>query len=108
MAVMLTESAAQRVRLHLQSRGEGEGLRIGVKTSGCSGLAYIMDYANEITDQDEVFESHGVKVIVEPDHLKYLDGIQVDYVQNGLSSSFQFNNPNVTEQCGCGESFTTS
>ena len=108
MAVMLTESAAQRVRSHLHSRGEGEGLRLGVKTSGCSGLAYIMDYADKINEHDEVFESHGVKVIVEPDHLKYLDGIQVDYVEDGLSSSFQFRNPNVTEQCGCGESFTTS
>ena len=108
MAVMLTESAASRVKSHLESRGEGKGLRVGVKTSGCSGLAYIMDYANEIDDQDQVFESHGVKVIVESDHLQYLDGVQVDYVENGLSSSFQFKNPNVTEQCGCGESFTTS
>jgi len=108
MPVTLTESAAQRIRSHIRSRGEGEGLRLGVKNSGCSGLAYVMDYANEITSDDKVFESYGVKVIIEADDLQYLDGIQVDYVQDGLSSSFHFNNPNVTEQCGCGESFTTN
>jgi len=108
MPVTLTKSAAHRIRFHIQSRGEGAGLRLGVKNSGCSGLSYRMNYANEITADDKVFESYGVKVIVKENDLQYLDGMQVDYIQDGLSSSFHFNNPNVTEQCGCGESFTTS
>ena len=108
MSVSLTQSAAHRIKSHIQSRGVGEGLRLGVKKSGCSGLAYVMDYADEITPADRVFESHGVKVIVGSDDLRYLEGIQVDYVEQGLSSSFHFKNPNVTEQCGCGESFTTA
>jgi iron-sulfur cluster assembly protein len=108
MPVTLTESAATRVHSHLQSKGEGEGLRVGVKTSGCSGYAYELDYAMEINDNDSVFESHGVKVVVQSKHLEFLEGLEVDYVENGLSSAFQFRNPNVTDSCGCGESFTTS
>ena len=106
MSVTLSESAAQRVLSHITSKGEGEGLRVGVKTSGCSGLAYELDYATAINDDDQVFECHGVKIVVNQDHLQYLNGTEVDYVENGLSSMFQFKNPNVTDECGCGESFT--
>lgn len=106
MSVSLSQSAAERVRSHIASKGQGEGLRVSVKNSGCSGLAYQLDYATEILDNDKVFECHGVKVFVQEDHLQYLAGTEVDYVEDGLSSTFQFKNPNVTEQCGCGESFT--
>ncbi|MCY4150096.1 MAG: iron-sulfur cluster assembly accessory protein [Gammaproteobacteria bacterium] len=108
MSVTLTSAAANRISNHLRSRGHGEGLRVSVKKSGCSGYAYELDYAEEIEASDAVFESHGVKVIVKPDHLAYLDGMELDYVEDGLSSSFHFKNPNVTEQCGCGESFTVN
>ncbi|MEM7564044.1 MAG: iron-sulfur cluster assembly accessory protein [Pseudomonadota bacterium] len=109
MAITLTESAAERVISHLKSRNQGEaGLRVAVKNSGCSGLAYVLDYADEASDDDQVFESNGVTVFVNPEHLEYLQGLQIDYVQNGLSSAFHFNNPNVTEECGCGESFTVN
>jgi len=108
MSVTLTSAAANRISNHLRSRGHGEGLRVSVKKSGCSGYAYELDYAEEIEASDDVFESHGVKVIVKPDHLAYLDGMELDYVEDGLSSSFHFKNPNVTEQCGCGESFTVN
>ena len=108
MSITLTESAANRVKSHLASRDSGEGLRVSVKTSGCSGLAYLLDYADEIGSGDQVFESVGVKVIVDSDHLNYLDGTQIDYVEDGLTAAFQFRNPNVTEQCGCGESFTVN
>lgn len=108
MAVTLTQSAANRVSSHLSSRGEGEGLRVSVKNSGCSGYAYQLDYANEIGDDDLVFESHGVKVVVRPEHLDFLEGMEVDYVEDGLTAAFHFSNPNVTEQCGCGESFTVN
>ena len=107
MGITLTESAATRVKEHLASRGSGHGLRLGVKTSGCSGLAYDLAYADEVGANDRVFTSHGVKVIVSADDIEFLDGTNIDYVEDGLSSLFQFNNPNVTEQCGCGESFTT-
>ncbi|MYB34757.1 MAG: iron-sulfur cluster assembly accessory protein [Gammaproteobacteria bacterium] len=108
MSVTLTSAAANRISDHLRSRGHGEGLRVSVKKSGCSGYAYELNYAEEIEVSDTVFESHGVKVIVKSDHLAFLDGMQLDYVEDGLSSSFHFKNPNVTEQCGCGESFTVN
>lgn len=107
MAITLTEAAANRVKEHLASRGTGQGLRLGVKQSGCSGLAYELGYADEVGTNDRVFTSHGVKVIVDTDAIAFLDGTRIDYVEDGLSSLFQFNNPNVTDQCGCGESFTT-
>lgn len=107
MAITLTETAADRVKSHLESRGRGEGLRLGVKQAGCSGLGYTIDYADAITAEDTVFESHGVKVIVRAEDLAFLDGTEIDYRSDGFSSAFHFNNPNVTEQCGCGESFTT-
>ena len=108
MSITLTESAARRISNHLVSRGEGKGLRVTVKTSGCSGYSYQLDYASEINDTDQVFDSHGVKVVVQQDHLHFLQGLELDYVEDGLSSAFHFNNPNVTEQCGCGESFTVN
>lgn len=106
MAVTLTETAAQRVKTFLQKRGKGEGLRLGVKTVGCSGKAYVVDYADLIEPSDRVFESHGVKVIVNEQNLAYLDGTEVDYGRDGMSEGFRFNNPNVKGQCGCGESFS--
>ena len=106
MAITLTETAAQRVRTFLQKRGRGEGLRLGVKTVGCSGKAYVVDYADLIEPGDRVFESHGVKVIVNEQNLAYLDGTEVDYGRDGMSEGFRFNNPNVKGQCGCGESFS--
>ena len=92
----------------MASRGGDECLRVTVKTSGCSGYSYQLDYANEINDTDMVFESHGVRVVVQEDHLQFLQGMELDYIEDGLSSAFHFKNPNVTEQCGCGESFTVN
>ena len=106
MAISLTLSAAERVRSHLRSRGYGEGLRLGVKTTGCSGFAYVVDYADNVSDHDKVFTSHGVKVIVDDTSIGYLDGTEVDFQKDGLSSAFTFKNPNVQDECGCGESFT--
>ena len=105
MAVMLTEIAAERVKRFISERGSGEGLRIGIKTTGCSGFAYVVDITDEIADNDRVFESHGVKVIVEPDSLAYLDGTTIDFSREGLNEGFSYDNPNVKSLCGCGESF---
>ena len=106
MLVALTEKAAARVNNMLQQRGTGLGLRLGTRKSGCSGFAYVVDYADAIYDDDEVFVSHGVTVVVAKDSLPYLDGMTVDYVKtNALNEGFEFNNPNVTDTCGCGESF---
>ncbi len=105
MAITLTEAAAERVKSFLASRGKGEGLRLGVKTSGCSGMAYVLEFADHIEDTDAVFEDHGVKVIVDKKSLVYLDGTELDYGKEGLNEGFKFNNPNVTGECGCGESF---
>jgi len=105
MAITLTEPAADRVRNFLANRGKGAGLRLGVRTSGCSGMAYVLEFADDIDDDDEVFESHGVKVIVDPKSLIYLDGTEVDFTREGLNEGFKFNNPNVKDACGCGESF---
>lgn len=105
MAVTLSEKAAEHVSKFLENRGKGEGLRLGVKTSGCSGMAYVLEFADEIDAEDQVFESHGVKVIVDPKSLVYLDGTEVDFAKEGLNEGFKFNNPNVKDACGCGESF---
>jgi len=105
MAVTLTETAAGRVRDFLTRRGKGEGLRLKVRTSGCSGKAYEIEYADRVEPEDRVYESHGVKVIVDPKSLTYLDGTEIDFVREGLSEGFKFNNPNVKDACGCGESF---
>ena len=104
--INLTESAAQHVANFIHGRGKGEGIRLGVKTSGCSGLAYVLEFVDEVAEHDEVFESHGVKVFVDPKSLVYLDGLEMDYVKNGLNEGFEFNNPNQKGECGCGESFT--
>ena len=107
MKIELTESAANRVNTMLQQRGSGLGLRLGTRKSGCSGFEYIVDYADEIRDEDEVFESHGVKVIIEKGSMPYLKGTTIDYVRmNALNEGFEFNNPNIKNMCGCGESFT--
>lgn len=106
MAIELTPVAAERVKKFLQSRGKGIGLRIGIKTTGCSGMAYVLEFVDEVGDEDEVFESEGVKVIVDPKSLVYLDGTRVDFAKEGLNEGFQFINPNAKDECGCGESFT--
>ncbi len=108
MSIILTQAAAQRVRSHLETCGERVGLRVTIKKSGCSGYAYQLEYATEIHDTDQVFESHGVKVVVQQGDIKFIHGLELDYIEQGLSSAFHFNNPNVTEQCGCGESFTVN
>ena len=105
MAITLTETAAQRVKSHLHQRGVGLGLRLGVKSSGCSGFAYVLDYADAASAEDVIFEDRGVKVVVNRESLPYLDGTEVDYVRQGLNESFRFRNPNVKDECGCGESF---
>ena len=106
MTITLTDAAADRVKIFLDNRGKGVGLRLGVKTTGCSGMAYIIEFADEIDSDDNVFEDKGVKVLIDPKSLIYLDGTEVDYAKEGLNEGFQFNNPNVKDSCGCGESFT--
>jgi iron-sulfur cluster assembly protein len=105
MAITLTENAANRVRSFLDKRGKGAGLRLGVRNSGCSGKAYVLEYADRVEPEDIVYESHGVKVIIDPKSLVYLDGTEVDYTREGLNEGFKFSNPNVKNSCGCGESF---
>jgi iron-sulfur cluster assembly protein len=105
MAISLTESAADRVRTFLASRGRGLGLRLGVRKTGCSGFAYVVNYADDSHPDDVVFEDHGVKVFVDPESLTMVNGTVVDFVRQGLNEAFKFNNPNVKGECGCGESF---
>ncbi|MBA3996438.1 MAG: iron-sulfur cluster assembly protein IscA [Candidatus Accumulibacter sp.] len=105
MAVTLSESAAKHVSNYLAKRGKGVGLRLGVRTSGCSGMAYKLEFADAVTPEDIQFESHGVKVLIDPKSLPYLDGTELDYAREGLNEGFKFNNPNVKDACGCGESF---
>ena len=106
MGITLTDTAAERVKAFLNNRGKGEGLRLGVKTTGCSGMAYVLEFVDVIEDDDKVFESNGVKIIIDPKSLVYLDGTELDYGKEGLNEGFKFNNPNVKDTCGCGESFT--
>ncbi len=105
MAISLTPSAAERVQHYLVKRGKGVGLRLGVTQTGCSGYSYVINYADEIDASDVVFEDKGVKVIVDPDALPLIDGTEVDFVKNGLNEAFSFRNPNISGECGCGESF---
>lgn len=105
MGITLTEPAAARVRSFLASRGGGLGVRLGVKTSGCSGMAYVLEFVDEVGDDDVVFEDQGVKVVIDQKSLVYLDGTELDYGKEGLNEGFKFNNPNVKSECGCGESF---
>jgi iron-sulfur cluster assembly protein len=105
MALTLTEKAAKHIQKSMTQRGKGVGLRLGVKTSGCSGMAYVLEFADKIEEQDQVFESQGIKILVDPKSLVYIDGTELDFVREGLNEGFKFNNPNVKDQCGCGESF---
>ena len=105
MAISLTDSAASRVRNHIEARGKGLGLRLGVTKTGCSGYSYVINYADEIADSDIVFEDKGVKIVVDPDALALIDGTEVDFIKNGLNEAFSFRNPNIAGECGCGESF---
>ncbi|WP_413883598.1 HesB/IscA family protein [Candidatus Desulfatibia sp.] len=105
MAIMLSKSAAERVRTFLDKDG-GVGLRLGVRKTGCSGWAYTVQLAEDIQEDDVVFENDGVKVVVSQESLGFLDGSEIDFVAEGLGMIFKFNNPNVTDECGCGESFT--
>lgn len=105
MAVTLSEAAAKHVANFITKRGKGLGIRLGVKTSGCSGMAYKLEFADAAEPEDIIFDSHGVKVLIDPKSLPYLDGTELDYAKEGLNEGFKFNNPNVKDQCGCGESF---
>jgi len=105
MAISLTESAAERVRSHLEARGRGIGLRLGVSATGCSGYSYVVNYADNVDASDVIFEDKGIKVVVDAEALPLIDGTEVDFIKNGLNEAFSFRNPNVTGECGCGESF---
>jgi len=105
MAISLTEAAARHVARYITKRGKGVGVRLGVKTTGCSGLAYKLEYVDEASPEDLVFESEGVKIHIDPKSLVYLDGTELDFVREGLNEGFRFNNPNERDRCGCGESF---
>lgn len=106
MAISLTEPAAERVRSYLDNRGSGIGLRIGVKKTGCNGFAYVVNYADAVNDDDAVFEDGGVTVVVDQESLALIDGTEVDFVKEGLNEAFRFRNPNISGECGCGESFS--
>lgn len=106
MAISATESAATRVKLFMQKRGKGVGLRLGVKTTGCSGLAYKLEFVDSSNEDDHVFESNGITIFVDAKSLPFLDGTVLDYAKEGLQEGFKFTNPNVKDECGCGESFT--
>ena len=105
MASSLTESAAKHVAAQLKRRGKGMGLRVGVRTSGCSGLAYKLEFVDEKKPEDVAYDLHGVTIVVDPKSLPYLDGTVLDFTREGLNEGFRFRNPNVKDQCGCGESF---
>lgn len=105
MAVTLTETAARHIERSLTKRGKGVGLRLAVKTSGCSGLAYAIEFADEALPEDQVFDSHGLKLLVDARSLPFLDGTELDFVREGLNEGFKFHNPNAKANCGCGESF---
>ncbi len=106
MAITLTDAAADRVKTFLDNRGKGLGLRLAVRTTGCSGMAYVIEFADELDEGDVVFEDNSIKVIIDPKSLVYLDGTELDFGKEGLNEGFKFNNPNVKDECGCGESFT--
>ena len=105
MAITLTEAAARHVNRYLARRGKGVGVRLGIKTTGCSGLAYQLEYVDEQDPADVVFEEHGVRLMIDPKSLAYIDGTELDFVREGLNEGFKFNNPNERDRCGCGESF---
>lgn len=101
----MTEAAARHVNKYLSKRGKGVGVRLGVKTTGCSGLAYKLEYVDDLGNEDIVFEAQGLKILIDPKSLAYLDGTELDFVREGLNEGFKFNNPNERDRCGCGESF---
>ena len=103
--ITITENAAKHINGYLTKRGNGLGVRLGVKTSGCSGMAYNLEFVDEVNEDDLIFEEHGARVYIDPKSLVYLDGTQVDYTKEGLQEGFKFENPNVKDSCGCGESF---
>ena len=105
MSITLTEAAANRVQSFMDGRGKGLGIRLAVRTSGCSGMAYVLEFADEQEEEDVIFEDRGVKVLIDKKSLVYLDGTELDYTKEGLNEGFKFNNPNVKDMCGCGESF---
>ena len=105
MAITLTDRAANHVQNYLAKRGKGVGVRFGVRTTGCSGMAYKLEFVDAVNDEDQAFESHGVKVFVDPKSLVYIDGTELDFVREGLNDGFKFNNPQEKDKCGCGESF---
>ena len=105
MSITITQTAAKHVNEHLMSRGTGVGLRLGVKTTGCSGLAYVIEFADKVENDDKVFEHNGIKLIINPKSYVYLKGTELDFGKEGLNEGFKFNNPNVKDTCGCGESF---
>lgn len=105
MAVTMTERAAKYVAGFIEKRGKGVGLRLGVRTTGCSGMAYKLEYADVAQPEDQTFECHGVKILVDPKSLPYIEGTELDFVREGLNEGFRFNNPNEKNRCGCGESF---
>ncbi|MEE9322084.1 MAG: iron-sulfur cluster assembly protein IscA [Granulosicoccus sp.] len=106
MSITLTDRAAEHVKGYLEKRGKGIGLRLAVRTTGCSGLAYVLEFADEVAVNDEVFEDNDIKVIIDKKSLVYLEGTELDFAKEGLNEGFKFNNPNVKDECGCGESFT--
>ncbi|MES9971032.1 MAG: iron-sulfur cluster assembly protein IscA [Candidatus Thiodiazotropha sp.] len=105
MGITITQAAADRVQAFLANRGKGLGIRLSVRTSGCSGMAYEMEFVDEVQEDDQVFEDRGVQVVIDTKSLVYLDGTEVDYAREGLNEGFKFNNPNAKSECGCGESF---
>ncbi|MBN4053530.1 iron-sulfur cluster assembly protein IscA [Haliea sp. AH-315-K21] len=106
MAITMTKSAAEHVASQMVGRGKGVGIRVGVTTTGCSGMAYVLEFVDELEDSDEVFEDHGIKIVVDPKSLVYIDGTEMDFVKSGVNEGFEFRNPNVKGECGCGESFS--
>lgn len=105
MGIKISEAAARHIQKSLDNRGKGMGIRLGVRTSGCSGMAYILEFVDQAEQDDSVFEDQGVKIVIAPKSLVYLDGTELDFVKEGLNEGFKFNNPNAKHQCGCGESF---
>ena len=106
MSITITESAANQIRTQIDKRGTGLGLRLGVKESGCTGFAYVLDYADELKEGDSAFEQSGVKVIINDQDMQFLQGIELDYRREGINAAFKFSNPNIKDSCGCGESFS--
>mgnify|MGYP001483325151 FL=1 len=107
MAITLTENAIDRAKEFLNNRGKGVGIRLGIKTTGCSGLSYVIEFADTINSEDQIFEQDGIKIIIDPKCMIYLDGSELDYTKEGLNEGFKFTNPNEKARCGCGESFST-